>query len=83
VEVVPLTVGVEELSHTLSGDVEEVECLMREMELGLGDVLGMSLSEVRAQYFRDSDKGKDSEVGWNLVEEQNYGDVILSYREDA
>jgi hypothetical protein len=38
VEVAPLTVRVEELSHTSSGDVEEVECLTREMELGLGDV---------------------------------------------
>jgi hypothetical protein len=40
---------------------------------------GMSLSEVQAWYFRDSDKGEDSEIGWDLVKEQNYGNVILNH----
>lgn len=38
----------------------------------------MSLSEVQAQYLRDSDEGEDKKVGRNLVEEQNYVDVILN-----
>jgi hypothetical protein len=46
VEVAPLTVGVEELTWTLSDNAEEVDHLAMEMELGLGDALGMSLSEV-------------------------------------
>jgi hypothetical protein len=50
-----------------------------EMELGLGDALGMSLSEVWAQYFRDSDKGSDRKVRRDLVKEQNYGDVIMNH----
>jgi hypothetical protein len=32
-----------------------------------------------AQYFRDSDKGEDSEVGRELVEECNYGNMILNH----
>jgi hypothetical protein len=36
-------------------------------------VLGVSLSKVQARYFRDSDAGRD------LVEEQNFRDVIENY----
>jgi hypothetical protein len=43
---------------------------MGDLELGVSDALGVSLSEVRAQYFRDSDKGEDSEVSQDLVEER-------------
>jgi hypothetical protein len=49
------------------------------LELGVSEVLVVSLSEVQAQYFWDSDKGKDSEVGRDLVEERNYGNVILNH----
>jgi hypothetical protein len=45
----------------------------------VGDALGVSLSEVRAQYFRDSDEGVDSEVGLDLVKERNYRDVITNH----
>jgi hypothetical protein len=41
------------------------------------EALRLSLSEVRAWYFQDSDKGKDSEVSQDLVEE--WSDVILNH----
>jgi hypothetical protein len=76
--VAPLVVGVEELTWSSLDDVEIV-CLAQELELSVGDVLGISLSEVQALYFQHSDKGRDSEVGQDLVEEWNYGDVILNH----
>jgi hypothetical protein len=41
--------------------------LIAGLELGVSEVLGVSLSEVCARYFGDSDIGED------LVEERNYG----------
>jgi hypothetical protein len=57
----------------------EVDHLAHDLELRVGDELGVSLLEVHAWYFRDSDKGKDSKVGWDLVEEHNYGNVIVNH----
>jgi hypothetical protein len=49
--------------------------LMGELELGVSEALGISLSEVYAWYFQDSDEG-ESDKDWDLVEECNYGHVI-------
>jgi hypothetical protein len=58
----------------------EVGHLGRDLEMRVGDALGVSLSEVWAQYFWDSDEGEeDSKVGRDLVEEQNNGDVITNH----
>jgi hypothetical protein len=46
---------------------------MAELELGVSEALGVSLSEVCARYFGDSDAGED------LVEEMNYGNVIENH----
>jgi hypothetical protein len=72
-KVVHLVVPVEELRESSSED-EEVIRLAQEMESNLGDVLGISLSEVQARYFGDSDTDKEP----LLV--QNYGGVIESRR---
>jgi hypothetical protein len=79
VEVAPLTiVPMESLARSSLLDLE-VDRLAHDLEMGVGDALGMSLSEVHARYFRDSDKGEDSEVGQDLVEEHNYGNVITNH----
>jgi hypothetical protein len=78
VEVVPPVVAVTELTRSLSED-EEVGLLMGKLELGVSEALGISLSEVHAWYFRDSNEGEDSKVGRDLVEERNYGDVIVNH----
>jgi hypothetical protein len=44
-EVAPLVVRVEELTRSLLEDAEVVH-LMQELELGVGEALGLSLSEV-------------------------------------
>jgi hypothetical protein len=49
-EVVPSIVRVEDLTGSLSEDVEVV-CLTQELELGVGETLGLSLLEVCAWYF--------------------------------
>jgi hypothetical protein len=77
-EVVAPIVTVESLAGSSSEDSEMVH-LTCDLELEVGDALGMSLSEVHAQYFQDSNEGKDSEVGRELVKECNYGDVILNH----
>jgi hypothetical protein len=77
-EVVPPIVAIADLTRTLSDD-EEVGNLMEDLELVVSEVLGITLSEVRAQYFRGSDKGEDSEVGRDLVEECNYKHVIINH----
>jgi hypothetical protein len=51
----------------------EVMHLMQELELGVGEALRISLSEVCTRYFGDSDAGSE------LVEEQNYRDVIENH----
>jgi hypothetical protein len=43
------------------------------MDINLSEALGISLSEVQARYIRDSDIGED------LVKEQNYGNVIMNH----
>jgi hypothetical protein len=65
-------VHVEELTVSSSEDTEVV-CLTQELEIGVGDALGISLSEVHARYFWDSDNGED----WveELVVVQNYRDL--------
>jgi hypothetical protein len=77
-EVAHPVICVEDLTGSLSEDAE-VTLLTQDLELGVSKVLGVSLSEVQAQYFWDSDEGEDSEVDRNLVEEQNYGNVILNH----
>jgi hypothetical protein len=67
-EVVHPVVRVEDLT-VLSEDAEVV-CLTQELELGIGDALRISLSEVHTSYFLDRDIGSD------LVKEWNFGDVI-------
>jgi hypothetical protein len=62
-----------------SSEDAEVGRLMEELELGVSEALGMSLLEVCAWYFRDSSKGEDSKVGRDLVEERNYGNVIVNH----
>jgi hypothetical protein len=77
-EVAPPIVGVEELTR-LSEDDEDIVHLTWGLELGIGKALDLSLLEVHAWYFQDSDEGEDSEVGCDLVEEWTYGDVILNH----
>jgi hypothetical protein len=47
--------------------------LTQELELEVSKTLGVSLSEVCPRYIRDSDIGND------LVEERNFGDVIENH----
>jgi hypothetical protein len=54
---VPPLVAVEELTQTSSD--EEMGRWMEELELGVSEALGISLSEVRARYFLDSDKSEN------------------------
>jgi hypothetical protein len=68
-EVAPSVICVEELTRSSSEELEVI-CLTQELELGVSEALGVSLSEVYARYFGDSD------VGTEIVEEKNYGDVI-------
>jgi hypothetical protein len=78
---VPPVVAVAELTRSSLGD-EEVGWLMEDLELGVSEALGISLSEVRTHYCRDSDEGEDSEdseIGRDLVEEHNYGHVIVNH----
>jgi hypothetical protein len=77
-EVVPPVIAVVDLTQ-LSSDEEEVGNLMEDLELGVSKALGVSLLEVHAQYFRDSDEGESSEMGRDLVDEHNYGQVILNH----
>jgi hypothetical protein len=46
---------------------------VQELEINIGQVLGMALKEVQARYF------VDSEVGNEFVEERNHGDVIENH----
>jgi hypothetical protein len=46
----------------MSSDDEEVGRLVKDLELGVSEALGVSLSEVCACYFRDSDEGKDRDL---------------------
>jgi hypothetical protein len=78
IEVVAPIVAIVELTRLLPED-EEVGWLVEDSELGVSKALGISLSEVCAQYFRDSDKGKSSETGGDLVEECNYEHVIVNH----
>jgi hypothetical protein len=75
-EVVPPVVGVEGLTRSSPEDL--VVCLTQD-ELGVGEALGLSLLEIRAWYFQNSDEGEDSEVSQDSVEEQNYSDVISNH----
>jgi hypothetical protein len=71
-EVAPLVVGVEELTRSLSEDAKVVR-LTQELKLGVGEALGLSLLEVQAWYFRDTDKSS------YLVEEWTFADVINNH----
>jgi hypothetical protein len=64
-EVVHPIIYMEDLTISLSEDAE-VACLTQELELGVSDALGISLSEVHARYFWDSDIGSDLVEEWNL-----------------
>jgi hypothetical protein len=72
VEVVHPIVSVEDLTSSSSEEAEVVH-LTQELELWVGAALGISLSKVCTSYFRDSDVDRD------LVEEQNFGDVIENH----
>jgi hypothetical protein len=75
---VPPVVTLESL--TMSSPVDsEVDQLARDLEMSVGDTLGVSLLEVCTWYFRDSDEGADSEISQDLVEERNYGNMITNY----
>jgi hypothetical protein len=70
-------IRVEELNK--SSSAEGMDHLMGDLQLGVSDALGVSLSEVCAWYFQDSDEGDECEVDQNLVEEHNYGDMIENH----
>jgi hypothetical protein len=76
-KVVPPIVAITDLARSLSD--KEVGNLMEDLELGVSKALGISLLEVHAQYFQDSDKGKCSEMGRDLVDECDYRYVILNH----
>jgi hypothetical protein len=65
-EVVPPVIAAADLTRLLSEE-EEVNNLMEELELGVSEALGISLSEVHAKYFQDSDEGRDSKVGGDIT----------------
>jgi hypothetical protein len=56
-EVVPPIVIVESLARSLPVD-SEVDQLACDLEIRIGDALGVSLSKVHTRYFWDSDEGK-------------------------
>jgi hypothetical protein len=64
-------------------DDEEVGNLMEDLGLGVSGALGSSPSEVHAQYFWDSDEGKDGGVGRESVSECKHRREYQLYREDA
>jgi hypothetical protein len=51
----------------------EVVWLTQELEIGVSDALGISLLEVHARYFWDSD------IGSELVKKWNFRDVIENH----
>jgi hypothetical protein len=61
VEVVLSFVAVVELPRLSSGD-EEVGHLMKDLELGVSEVLGISLLDVCAWYFQDSDEDGNQDL---------------------
>jgi hypothetical protein len=61
-EVVPSLIAVEDLNRSLSDG--EVEHCMEELKLEVSEALGISLSEVHAWYFQDSNLSKQME--WDL-----------------
>jgi hypothetical protein len=74
----------------MSSDDEEVARLMEDLEVGVSEVLAVSLLEVHACYFLDSDEGEDRDLdgehehecwleGWACERRLEY----QSYREDA
>jgi hypothetical protein len=71
-EVAHPVIPIEDLRESFLEDVEVLH-LSREMERNIGEALRISLSKVQARYFRDSD------IGDQLVEERNYGDVIENH----
>jgi hypothetical protein len=58
-KVVPPLVAVEDL--TRSSSEVELEHHMEELELAVSEALGISLSEVHAQYFQDTDSSEHME----------------------
>jgi hypothetical protein len=74
-EVAHPIVRVEDLTVSSLKDAEVH--LTQELESGVGNVLGISLSEVCARYFQDSDIGSD------LAEEWNLGDVIENHAQSG
>jgi hypothetical protein len=89
-EVVPPLVAVEDLTQSLS-DVE-VERRMEELELRVSEALGISLLEVHARYFRDSDsserrdrdlEGEHERMCWLDEWAEEHQVAHRSYWEDA
>jgi hypothetical protein len=74
---VPSIVAVTDLTKSSSDD-EEVSWLMENLEVGVSEALGISLSEVCACYSWDSDEGKDRELDSECECQLEY----QSYRED-
>jgi hypothetical protein len=69
---------------------EEIGERMEELELGVSEALGISLSEVQAQYFRDSDEsevqdldGQRERERWQEGWAEEHRLKFQSYREDA
>jgi hypothetical protein len=71
-------------------DDEEVGELMQDLELRVSEALGISLSEVRAWYFRDSDKDMERDLDdecehehWLEEWAHEHQSEYQSYRGDA
>jgi hypothetical protein len=75
---VPPVVAIVELTRSSSGD-EEVGRLIEDLELGVSEALGISLSEVHAHYFWDSDEGEERDLDSECEHQLEY----QSYQEDA
>jgi hypothetical protein len=69
----PVAVVVDSLTRSLS-DIE-----VQELDVEVSEVLGISLSEVQAQYFESSDEG---EVDWILTEERDCLREELRHQEE-
>jgi hypothetical protein len=88
-EVVFPLVVVEDLTRTSSVSDEVMEKRMDESELGVSEALGISLSEVQARYFRDSDTSEkrdrdlDSECECLHWLEEWVEECRVAYQEDT
>jgi hypothetical protein len=84
-EVVPPLIPIADLTR-MSSDEEQME----ELELGVSEALGISLSEVQAWYFQDSDQSRAQDLE-SECEYEHWLDEwveecrlqLQSYREDT